>query len=304
MVKNVNAKTWLPMYLAFLWYSRSINSEVYESIQWSPFNPKFQFTEDQFKHNIAYYRQIVLPESQINIICPNVATVLTSLTEYPLRDSLYENLWTVGEEEFYSCQINSSKSDSRLVLMCNKPDSLHYHTVNFIHSNASVSSSNPVKGSNIYFLATSNGTKESLNQTSEGHCMDPTNGISMRIQFKICENNSTDQSCNNYSRSVKNKTISKDIKACKNITIKRTSLERDLSQERFWEILAIILGVLLVLSFVIHSVLIIRYCVKKNRKPDRQLSQSSQKGSDEPLKSLIVDSYNKKSKHGRVSAAL
>ncbi|XP_031575113.1 uncharacterized protein LOC116308767 isoform X2 [Actinia tenebrosa] len=247
MVKNVNAKTWLPMYLAFLWYSRSINSEVYESIQWSPFNPKFQFTEDQFKHNIAYYRQIVLPESQINIICPNVATVLTSLTEYPLRDSLYENLWTV---------------------------------------------------------ATSNGTKESLNQTSEGHCMDPTNGISMRIQFKICENNSTDQSCNNYSRSVKNKTISKDIKACKNITIKRTSLERDLSQERFWEILAIILGVLLVLSFVIHSVLIIRYCVKKNRKPDRQLSQSSQKGSDEPLKSLIVDSYNKKSKHGRVSAAL
>lgn len=113
---------------------------------------RFHFTEYQFKHNMAFYSQIVLPDSQINIICPNIATVLTNLTQYPLRESLYENLWMVGKEEFYSCQINSSKSDNHLLLMCNKPDSLHYYTVNFIRPNTSVSSLHTVKDGNIYFL--------------------------------------------------------------------------------------------------------------------------------------------------------
>lgn len=38
------------------------------------------------------------------------------------------------------------------------------------------------------FPATSDGTKDSLNSTSGGHCDDVTNGVSMKMLIYVCAN--------------------------------------------------------------------------------------------------------------------
>jgi len=40
----------------------------------------------------------------------------------------------------------------------------------------------------LFFPATSNGRRDSLNNTSGGHCDDITNGVSMKMMIYVCAN--------------------------------------------------------------------------------------------------------------------
>ncbi|XP_020905495.1 uncharacterized protein LOC110243708 [Exaiptasia diaphana] len=197
----------------------------------------------------------------------------------------------VNEKDFYSCKVDTAVKENRLLHRCSQPGKLSFYNINF----ANVHYSKHANFSSIYLLATSNGTKGSLNNTSEGHCKNEEEGISLRIKFSVCDASLPNNSCKESLTSSTNK--SKGSLTCHNDTVSTCTSRTTVESIHHWEVLAICLGVVLGLSLVINIIAVLYVCVWRKR-----AQGPSKTKAEEPMKSLIVEPH--KSKHGRVSAAL
>ncbi|XP_067037404.1 ephrin-B1-like [Acropora muricata] len=173
----------IPHQLKYAFYGAMIliygtNGYLYPSIHWTSTNPLF-------KRNRI---QCVYPESILYFLCPNTVTVVAN-TQDSFLSPEYENLWLVGEESYERC--NVTQGVDRKLQVCNKPFELKSYRVIFREYGAG---NLPVfqPGEDYYFIATSDGTASSVDQTGGGHCKTHN----MKLKFHICVN-STDPLCLN-----------------------------------------------------------------------------------------------------------
>ncbi|XP_068743676.1 uncharacterized protein [Montipora capricornis] len=163
----------LYFYLVLPFLLELVHGKFYPSILWNYQNPRF-------KEGI--YRLNVLPDSKVNLICPHIAISL-AMTNGPQSSSLYENFWIVDNSSFHSCNVNTSIPDNKILLRCEDPRSLHYRLLVFQSFTAVGGLTGTFKsGETYYFLSTANGSTETLNSTSRGHCEQ----FNMRLQIYIC----------------------------------------------------------------------------------------------------------------------
>ncbi|KAM7446402.1 Ephrin-B2a [Porites harrisoni] len=146
--------------------------ELNPSIQWTHSNPLFTINRTH----------CVNPLSRVFFICPNTVTILTRL-KTSQSSPQYENLWLVGQQGFEGCEVN--KSIDKKLIDCNNPLNLLYYEVIFKRYSAVMSAPVFEPGREYYFIATSDGTRSSLDKTSGGRCSSHT----MKLKFYVCTNN-------------------------------------------------------------------------------------------------------------------
>ena len=98
---------------------------------------RFRQLQESKGNNAAkeFYIQVV-PDSGMNVVCPNYVTVNSWLKEGGLSVSnptLYENMWLVDKQGYDKCAVNE-KGDpnfNKLFLLCNKPQGIEYKSLIF-----------------------------------------------------------------------------------------------------------------------------------------------------------------------------
>ena len=176
-------------YFLFLTGS-SVRAIVYPSIQWSSQNPIFHFTSEEFDKNQSYYKLSVLPKSSIYFVCPNPTNIFETTKMSIPKEELNENLWIVDKDSFETCNIDRNKTENKLLKQCiwNSAHCIQpYRKIIFQSYSGTKSGIAFIPGHEYYFISTSNGLKNSLNNTSGGHCRNKNKGISMRIIFYVCK---------------------------------------------------------------------------------------------------------------------
>lgn len=235
-------------------------SEYYESVQWTPQNPMFRFSNESIHHRLS-----VLPNNKLIFICPNPSTYLNDIQKPITINQMYENLWYVDEQSFQTCTVGRRKEKgiNSLLLECKNPKSLNYHELVFQPFSA-VTPLSFQPGSEHYFIATSNGSKSSLNSTSGGHCKDIANGISMKMIIYIC-NSDADPKCKPVTTPppVTSVTINNGTTEKPEIA---TNAARTSSSHNLWHLLAIIFAVALACSLVLHSICLFLVCRRNTAK--------------------------------------
>ena len=73
----------------------------------------------------------VLPASKLTIVCPNKATILTSVQNSIPEEELYENIWLVDKGSYDSCTVNTNGKKKEPLGKCNKPLGLIYFPLVF-----------------------------------------------------------------------------------------------------------------------------------------------------------------------------
>ncbi|KAJ7381014.1 Ephrin-B2a [Desmophyllum pertusum] len=144
----------------------------YPSVQWSFQNPRFK--EGTFRLN-------VWPMSKLNIICPHMATSLVA-TNDSSSNSPYENFWIVDNSSYHSCNVDTSITKNKILFKCDKPMVIYFDKLVF-QSHSTDNSRKFIPGKTYYFISTSTGAIESLQNKNNGHCM-TTN---MKMEIYICK---------------------------------------------------------------------------------------------------------------------
>ncbi|XP_068743684.1 ephrin-B2a-like isoform X9 [Montipora capricornis] len=240
----------LYFYLVLPFLLELVHGKFYPSILWNYQNPRF-------KEGI--YRLNVLPDSKVNLICPHIAISL-AMTNGPQSSSLYENFWIVDNSSFHSCNVNTSIPDNKILLRCEDPRSLHYRLLVFQSFTAVGGLTGTFKsGETYYFLSTANGSTETLNSTSRGHCEQ----FNMRLQIYICSDKKdvlcsevesptpftlptgSNQKTTTPTKTTEETAPSLPIEAmCQNRTNQKSPV--------LWLIVTVILGILLAVSLVLN----------------------------------------------------
>ncbi|EDO36327.1 predicted protein [Nematostella vectensis] len=120
--------------------------------------------------------------SKVKIVCPNPTSIVDKVQDDTPKEFLYENLWIVTEESYDKCNTTLSPRN-KILLKCDTPLSLKYYTVAFQQFSATAQGLEFALGQEYYFIATSDGTKSSLDKTSGGNCIKSN----MRMKFYICK---------------------------------------------------------------------------------------------------------------------
>ena len=94
----------------------------------------------------------VVPESKLNLVCPNPANVPTTLYESVPREQMYENLWIVDRTGYESCSVDTSRSGNRLLRLCDSPLKLAYYTLVFQMFSATANGLEFKPGNTYYFI--------------------------------------------------------------------------------------------------------------------------------------------------------
>jgi len=106
-------------------------------------------------------------------------------------EELYENLWIVDKQAYDTCAVNTSNYGNRILMKCDTPLKLQYFSIIFQRFSAVGPDGLEFEpGKEYFFIATSNGQKTSLDQTSGGRCATHN----MRIKFYVC-NDKNDPKC-------------------------------------------------------------------------------------------------------------
>nr|XP_058944424.1 ephrin-B2a-like isoform X3 [Pocillopora verrucosa] len=153
--------------------------------------------------------------SKVIFVCPNTATIVKRLVHSSYVDPQYENLWLVSKQSYERCVIDTT-TDTRLWL-CDEPLKLKYYTVTFKRFSASKEPEFQ-PGKYYYFIATSDGKKESLNSSSGGNCR--TNR--MKLKFYVCTSKAdprckSEDECNRVSPTQSEFTSSKLVSPTKTV---------------------------------------------------------------------------------------
>ncbi|XP_048580479.1 ephrin-B2 [Nematostella vectensis] len=166
---------WSALFLVMLALVHSAKSVVYPSIYWTPRNPMFSQLVTPTAMNVAAM-------SKVKIVCPNPTSIVDKVQDDTPKEFLYENLWIVTEESYDKCNTTLSPRN-KILLKCDTPLSLKYYTVAFQQFSATAQGLEFALGQEYYFIATSDGTKSSLDKTSGGNCIKSN----MRMKFYICK---------------------------------------------------------------------------------------------------------------------
>ncbi|KAL9985684.1 hypothetical protein ACROYT_G008114 [Oculina patagonica] len=158
--------------IILMWSDHCGKAEIYPTIFWTPHNPVFLETSHELK---------VFPYTRLHIVCPNPWTILTTLKAQVAVSELYENIWRVDESSYKTCSIGSAAARPALML-CDSPKKVQYITFEFQYP--ALSSTTYPPGKEFFFIATSNGSRNSLNSTSGGHC----STHNMRFKVYVCRN--------------------------------------------------------------------------------------------------------------------
>ncbi|XP_046859355.1 ephrin-B1-like isoform X2 [Xenia sp. Carnegie-2017] len=98
---------------------------------------------------------------------------------------MYENLMLVDKEGYDTCTVNKKRNPSlnRLLLKCDgDAKKLRFITEKFAPQRAIQDKIKYLSGKTYYFIATSNGSKESVNNLSGGRCKTHH----MKLKIKVC----------------------------------------------------------------------------------------------------------------------
>ncbi|XP_015749940.1 PREDICTED: ephrin-B2a-like isoform X3 [Acropora digitifera] len=117
------------------------------------------------------------------VICPHTAISLVKTDLQTPADILFENFWQVDYASFQSCNVNTSNPRNKRFFKCEDPQKLQYEQ--FIFQSFGIGNRPTFeKGKTHYFISTANGSKESLDWTSGGHCDE----YNMRLKIYVCQN--------------------------------------------------------------------------------------------------------------------
>lgn len=263
---------WPPEFLVsvLLFTSCSVRTEVYEPIQWSPWNPKFIFTSEQFENGVAYYRMSVLLLSKINFVCPNPTTGFGTMTNSIAVQELNENLWIVDKSSFDSCDIDPLKKGNKLLLQCMwkvySSNTLQHKQIVFAQYSPIEGGLEFEPGKEYYFIATSNGLASSINNTSGGHCRDKKKGVSMRVVFYICRNTSE---CHSNTTDTTPGTNETGTTPAATTYITPVAAVRKSPPSETLTYLAIAFGVAFGCSFLVNVILLV-CCLHKSSRTNRR----------------------------------
>ncbi|XP_032237376.2 uncharacterized protein LOC116618131 isoform X2 [Nematostella vectensis] len=289
--------SWILQIAVLFCLKRLIVGDVYETIYWSPQNPKFALSEDNLASGKTYYEIAVIPMSYFNVLCPNLIQIERQLKHIPSKERLFENLWLVDENGFKNCSANPSKGGNRLLHQCipNKPLELQYYQLQFMRQSAIPGQVIEIEeGQTYYFIATSDGSRESLNKTSGGNCFDADKKVAMRMAVYVCYTDFTDPKClsNNSEKNIDdaNEHFNRTIVIAKS---------QQVGPDKLWHILAIALAVAFAVSFLVNCIFLVVVCLRNGQ--SRSSCNENSYPDEEPLKS-VADS--KKRPHFRQSAAL
>lgn len=247
-------------FLLLVCHFRSVwNVEYYESVQWTPQNPKFQFSKDDIQDGKAFCKLSVIPTSQMIVICPHQTTYMENEQQAIPNEQRYEAVWYVDKQSFHDCKVGKREGNINAVwLHCDTPDKLKFNTLVF--QRFSTDSLVFPPGSEHYFIGTSDGRKDSLNSTSGGHCDDVLNGVSMKMMIYVCANE-TDPACNEKTEppttEVTESTTGQDP---------ATQAARKSASSDIWHLLTIILGISIAVSLMIHSLCLVVVCRRRTKK--------------------------------------
>ncbi|XP_074616004.1 uncharacterized protein LOC141875592 isoform X2 [Acropora palmata] len=169
--------------------------DVYTSINWDPRNPIFKADG---KNCGPGPRQLkVRLNSQIYLVCPNLATVLHPRGTDVQTSDMWENIWLLkNKTAFDECDVSQLPVAQRKkdLHLCNNPTGLVFLSLLFLEHAAGKDDRTFEEGRTYYVMATSDGTQSSVNDLSGGHCNDTSNNVDMRIEVYVC-NKTGDRIC-------------------------------------------------------------------------------------------------------------
>jgi len=151
------------------------------TIRWDPRNPLF-FEDKCMKGGYPHmYADIA---SVAFFSCPNVAQTNWVSNKYLSSKVLYENLFIVSKDEFESCEVKKLSSTTKQLLLCDSEKKFEVKYLKFKFSSIAASSREISfkVNSTYYFIATSTGEKDQLNNRVGGRCKD----IGMKLAITIC----------------------------------------------------------------------------------------------------------------------
>ncbi|XP_068721488.1 ephrin-B1-like [Montipora capricornis] len=164
-----------------------LGSDIFKSVNWALQNALFQADGKSCRRGPRYLK--VQLNSKINFVCPNAATVLQKRSTAVQASAMYENLWLLENKTAFENCDRTMDPKARRLLTCSSPGQLTYTSVIFAQFTAEEDGLKFVGGRTYYFIATSDGTESSLNNTFGGHCDDPSMKVNMKIAVYICKKN-------------------------------------------------------------------------------------------------------------------
>ncbi|XP_067052185.1 ephrin-B3-like [Acropora muricata] len=169
--------------------------DVYTSINWDPRNPIFKADG---KNCGPGPRQLkVRLNSQVYLVCPNLATVLHPRGTDVQTSDMWENIWLLkNKTAFDDCDVSQlpDAQRSKDLHPCDNPTGLDFLSLLFLEHAAGRDDRTFDEGRTYYVMATSDGTQSSVNDLSGGHCNDTSNNVDMRIEVYVC-NKTGDRIC-------------------------------------------------------------------------------------------------------------
>lgn len=142
-------------------------------IFWNVTNPIFRI--DNTDHIIDVNKgNIPFEYDQVNIICP---VYRTGTQEEDVEQYI---IYNVSKEEYDSCRITNPTP--RIIAVCDKPHQLMYFTITFRSFTPQPGGLEFRPGQDYYFISTSTGNVEGLNQRIGGRCATHN----MKVIFKVC----------------------------------------------------------------------------------------------------------------------
>ena len=105
-------------------------------------------------------------------MCPHLSIWAGKSDVSPHRTMMYENILLVDEESYKSCSIKNGSRVKRLLTCDNDPmgRQVKYTNEKFASTQAHPDKQCYEQGNHYYFMSTSDGSMESLNNTEGGHC--------------------------------------------------------------------------------------------------------------------------------------
>ncbi|XP_029181703.2 uncharacterized protein [Acropora muricata] len=135
--------------------------------------------------------------SQIYLVCPNMATVLQPRDTDVQTSDMWENIWLLRNKEVFDhCDVAHfplPKRDKDLFI-CNNPTGLVFVSLLFLEFSAGIDDITFQGGKTYYLMATSDGTQSSVKGVHGGHCNDTYRNVQMKIEVYVCKK--TDRTCN------------------------------------------------------------------------------------------------------------
>ena len=153
----------------------------YPSVYWAPKNCRFNLNRPP---NSAY-EFFVKPFGKLYFVCPNIALWNDMSSTGPQLSMMHENLVLVDKKGYETCTINKTRDPlrNRVILKCDGDASkLKYMQETFSRHRADQDRMKYHQGKTYYFISTSNGSKESLDNLSGGHCKTHN----MKLKITVC----------------------------------------------------------------------------------------------------------------------